>query len=166
MKEEKSLQKKLAVRLPPEWGTEPVPQEKRTLRSFDYFVLWSSLAVGLLVLQAGGILVPGLSLVEVIPVAVLGSIIGSLMLALAGGLGSKYGIPTMVSLRASLGLKGSYIPAMINAFQLIAWTAFEILIMANSALAITGQFVGPYTVYLWIAVFAAFSFLLDRKSVV
>jgi NCS1 family nucleobase:cation symporter-1 len=160
MKEEKSLQEKLAVRLPPEWGTEPVPQEKRTLRSFDYFILWSSLAVGLLVLQAGGILVPGLSLVEVIPIVIVGSIIGSLMLALAGGLGSKYGIPTMVSLRASLGLKGSYIPAMINAFQLIAWTAFEILIMANSALAITGQFVGPYTVYLWIAVFAVFCFLL------
>jgi NCS1 family nucleobase:cation symporter-1 len=160
MKEKKSLQKRLGIRLPPEWGTEPVPQEKRKLRSFDYFVLWSSLAVGLLVLQAGGSLVPGLSLIEVVLVSLLGSIIGSLMLALAGGLGSRYGIPTMVSLRASLGLKGSYVPATLNALQLVAWTAFEILIMANSALAVTGTFVGPYTIYLWIAVFAFFCFLL------
>jgi NCS1 family nucleobase:cation symporter-1 len=160
MEEAEGLRRELTVRLPPEWGTEPVPREKRTLRSFDYFILWSSLAVGLLVLQAGGILVPGLSLVEVVPIVVLGSVIGSLMLALGGGLGSRYGIPTMVSLRASLGLKGSYVPAIINAFQLVAWTAFEILIMANSALAVTGSFAGSYTIYLWIAVFAGFCFLL------
>jgi NCS1 family nucleobase:cation symporter-1 len=160
MEEENSPAEKLAIRLPPEWGTEPVPQEKRNLRSFDYFVLWSSLAVGLLVLQAGGLLVPGLSLVEVVPIAVLGSIIGAFMLALAGGLGSKYGIPTMVSLRATLGLKGSYIPAVINAAQLVGWTAFEIFIMANSAFTISGPFIGPYTVYFWIGVFAVFSFLL------
>jgi putative hydroxymethylpyrimidine transporter CytX len=160
MKKTKDVQRKLTVRLPPEWGTEPVAQEKRTLRSFDYFVLWSSLAVGLLVLQAGGSLVPGLSLTEVVLIAVLGSVIGSLMLALAGGLGSKYGIPTMVSLRASLGLKGSYIPATLNAVQLVAWTAFEILIMSNSAFTITGPFIGSYTIYFWIGVFAVFSFLL------
>jgi NCS1 family nucleobase:cation symporter-1 len=160
LEEGTDLRKRLTIRLPPEWGTEPVPQDKRTLRSFDYFILWSSLAVGLLVLQAGGILVPGLSLAEVFPVAFFGSVIGSLMLVLAGGLGSKYGIPTMVSLRASLGLKGSYIPAVVNAFQLVAWTAFEILIMANSALAVTGSFIGSYTVYLWIVVFAVFCFLL------
>jgi NCS1 family nucleobase:cation symporter-1 len=160
MEEPEGLRRKLTVRLPPEWGIEPVPREKRTLRSFDYFILWSSLAVGLLVLQAGGFLVPGLSLVEVVPIAVLGSVIGSLMLALAGGLGSRFGIPTMVSLRASLGLRGSYIPAIINAFQLVAWTAFEILIMASSALAVTGSFVGSYTIYLWIIVFAVFCFLL------
>jgi NCS1 family nucleobase:cation symporter-1 len=160
MEEAEDSQRKLTVRLPPEWGTDPVPPEKRILRSFDYFVLWSSLAVGLLVLQAGGYLTQGLSLVEIVPIAVLGSIIGSLMLALAGGLGSRYGIPTMVSLRATLGLRGSYAPAILNAVQLVGWTAFEILIMANSALIVTGPFVGAYTIYFWIAVFAVFCFLL------
>jgi putative hydroxymethylpyrimidine transporter CytX len=148
------------VKLPPEWGTEPVPPEKRILRAFDYFVLWSSLAVGLLVLQAGGLLIPGLSLIEAIGVAVAGSIIGSLMLALAGGLGSKYGIPTMVSLRAVLGLKGSYIPTALNTIQLVGWASFEIFIMANSAQIITGPFLGPYTPYFWIIVFAVCSLLL------
>jgi len=135
------------VKLPPEWGTEPVPAEKRSLGIFDYFVLWSSLAVGLLVLQAGGLLIPGLSTVGAIIVAVLGSIVGSLMLGLAGGLGSKYGIPTMVSLRAVLGLKGSYIPTIVNVLQLIGWASFEILIMANSASLITGPFLGSYTTW-------------------
>jgi len=160
MKERKSHSKKFGLKLPPEWGIEPVPSEKRILGSFDYFVLWASLAVGLLVLQAGGLLIPGLSPIEAIAVSVAGSIIGSLMLALAGGLGSKYGIPTMVSLRAILGLKGSYIPTVLNTVQLVGWASFEILIMASSALLITGSFLGTYTMYFWIIVFAIWCMLL------
>ena len=149
------------VKLPPEWGTEPVPVDKRILTSADYFFLWSSLAVGLLVLQAGGLLVPALSTVEAVAVAVLGSFLGSLMLGLAGGLGSKYGIPTMVSLRAILGLRGSYVPTLLNVIQLIGWASFEILIMANSALLITGPFLGSYTLHFWICVFAFWCLLLS-----
>lgn len=148
------------VKMPPEWGVDPVPREKRVLGSFDYFVLWSSLAVGLLVLQAGGLLVPGLSALGAVFVAVVGSAIGSLMLALAGGLGSRYGVPTMVSLRAVLGLRGSYLPTVLNVAQLVGWGSFEILIMANSAVLITGQFLGSYTVYFWIIFFAVFCMVL------
>jgi putative hydroxymethylpyrimidine transporter CytX len=113
------------------------------------------------VLQAGGLLVPGISAPGAVAVALIGSIIGSLMLALAGGLGSKYGIPTMVSLRAVLGLKGSYIPTTFNVIQLIGWASFEILIMANSATLITGQFLGSYTLYFWILAFAVWCMLLS-----
>jgi len=160
VKKRKTNLRKLDLKLPPEWGTEPVPSEKRILGSFDYFVLWSSLAVGLLVLQAGGLLIPGLSMVEAVGVAVVGSLIGSIMLALAGGLGSKYGIPTMVSLRAVLGLKGSYIPTVLNTIQLVGWASFEIFIMANSAKIITGPFLGAYTSYFWIVFFAVWCILL------
>ena len=45
------------VRRPPEWGVEPVPQGLRVLRTFDLFVLWSSLGIGLLVLAAGTLLI-------------------------------------------------------------------------------------------------------------
>src|SRR5256885_1344176 len=41
------------LRRPPEWGVEPVPDSLRILRTFDLFVLWSSLGAGLLVLAAG-----------------------------------------------------------------------------------------------------------------
>lgn len=151
----------MAIKLPPEWGTDPVPAEKRILGSIDFFVLWSSLAIGLLVLQAGGFLIPSLSAIGAITVAILGSATGSLMLALAGGLGSKYGIPTMVSLRGVLGLKGSYIPTILNVVQLIGWASFEILIMAHSALLIMGPFLGSWTVYLWVIVFAVCCMLLS-----
>ncbi|MEM2846989.1 MAG: putative hydroxymethylpyrimidine transporter CytX [Nitrososphaerota archaeon] len=146
---------RLRIRAPPEWGVEPVPKEHRILRGIDFFVLWSSLGVGLLVLVAGSLLVPGLGLLEAFLVSLAGSIIGSLMLASAGLIGSRYGVPTMVSLRPILGIKGSYLPTALNVLQLVGWTAFELMIMSQAASSIFGQLLGEYTHAFWVIVFAA-----------
>lgn len=143
------------VRRPPEWGVEPVPDRLRVLRAFDVFVLWSSLGVGLLVFVAGSnlLLFFGLNLWETLAVSVAGSILGSVLLAASGVLGSVHGVPTMVSLRAVLGRRGSYVPTVLNALQLFGWAAFELLVMGLAATVITGPFLGPTTPYLWIVAF-------------
>lgn len=143
------------LRLPPEWGVSPVPREKRSLRAIDFFVLWSSLGVGLLVLVAGSLLVPSLSLIEALAISLAGSVIGSILLAAAGVVGSRYGIPTMVSLRPVLGVWGSYLPTILNAVQLVGWTAFELMIMGRAASRISGLFLGDLTMGFWVIVFAA-----------
>lgn len=141
------------IRFPPEWGVEPVPEDKRQLRGIDIFVLWSSLGVGLLVFQAGMLLVPSLSMGKVLAVSLTGSAIGSLLLAAVGIVGSKYGVPTMVSLRPILGIFGSYIPTALNVIQLIGWTAFELMIMADSAVSLSGRFLGGLTRAFWLVAF-------------
>ncbi|NIQ05249.1 MAG: putative hydroxymethylpyrimidine transporter CytX [Candidatus Korarchaeota archaeon] len=146
------------VEEPPEWGIEPVPEEKKTLGFLDYFVLWSSLGVGLLVFQAGAEL--GLGLLTAIIVSILGSILGSLMLASAGLIGSKYGVPTMVSVRPALGRWGSYLPTALNVIQLIGWTAFEFIVMKEAATTISGPFLGRYTEVFWAIIIAIFCWLL------
>ena len=140
---------------PPEWGVEPVPQSLRVLRTFDLFVLWSSLGVGLLVFVAGSnlLLFFGLNLWEALAVSVAGSAIGSVLLGASGVLGSAHGVPTMVSLRAVLGRRGSYVPTALNAVQLLGWAAFELLVMGLAATAISGPLLGDATPYAWIAVF-------------
>ena len=145
---------RLGIRAPPEWGIEPVPREHKILRGVDLFVLWSSLGVGLLVLAAGALLVPGLSLLEALLVSLAGSIIGSVLLASAGLIGSRYSVPTMVSLRPILGVRGSYIPTALNVVQLVGWTAFELMIMGVAATNISGRFLGDYTNGFWVVVFA------------
>jgi putative hydroxymethylpyrimidine transporter CytX len=60
-----------------------------------------------------------------------------------------------------LGLRGSYAPTILNVVQLIGWASFEILIMANSAMLITGQFLGSYTIYFWILAFAVWCMILS-----
>jgi len=146
---------RLRIRAPPEWGVEPVPAEHRILRGIDFFVLWSSLGVGLLVLVAGSLLVPGLGLLEALLISLAGSLIGSLMLSSAGLVGSRYGVPTMVSLRPVLGIMGSYLPTALNILQLVGWTAFELMIMGQAASSISGRFLGEFTHAFWVAVFAA-----------
>ena len=144
------------IRRPPEWGTDPVPENLRTLRWFDFFVLWSSLGVGLLVLAAGTLLVVfGLSLIEALIVSIIGSVIGSLMLAAAARHGSEAGVPTMVSLRPILGRSGSYAPTILNVFQLLGWAAFELLIMGYAAAVITNNIFGPWTAVLFVPAFGA-----------
>ncbi len=144
-------------RRPPEWGVEPVPASLRVLRTFDLFVLWSSLGVGLLVLAAGALLVTlfGLTLWETILVSVIGSVAGSALLAGAAHHGSRAGVPTMVSLRPILGRVGSYAPTALNVVQLLGWTAFELVIMGEAAALLSRDALGPWTAAIFVPVWGA-----------
>src|SRR2546429_5704109 len=147
----------LRLRRPPEWGVDPVPASLRILRTFDVFVLWSSLGVGLLVLAAGALLVTllGLTLWESVVVSIAGSVIGSVLLAAAAHHGSRAGVPTMVSLRPILGRSGSYAPTGLNVVQLLGWTAFELLVMSEATAILTDQFLGPWTAAIFVPVWGA-----------
>ncbi len=140
----------------PEWGIKPVAHDSRMLGGLDYFILWSSLGVGLLVLSAGSFLSEA-SFLDAIVAIVMGSIIGSILLALAGKIGSDHGIPSLITMRPSLGIRGSYLPAILNIMQLIGWTTFEIMIMARAADMLTSSII-PY--YFWTAIIAVLVALL------
>lgn len=145
------------LRPPEDWGIDPVPPEGRRLRAVDLGVLWFSLGIGLLVLFAGALLVLlfGLSLFEVLLVSIAGSVIGSLMLAAAGRTGAAHGVPTMVSLRPVLGRRASWVPSGLNAFQLLGWASFELMIMGLGLTIVSGPLLGPATTYVWIAALTA-----------
>ncbi|HEY5629600.1 MAG TPA: cytosine permease, partial [Candidatus Limnocylindrales bacterium] len=88
-------------------GIEPVPAHHQVLGFLDFFVLWADLGVGLLVLLAGTYLVPGLSFGGAIAAIVAGTVIGVLLLGMAGAVGSARGVTAMVALRPSFGVRGS-----------------------------------------------------------
>src|SRR5438874_453740 len=150
------------LRRPPEWGVEPVPDSLRVLRTFDLFVLWSSLGAGLLVFAAGALLVQlfGLTLWEAFLVSLVGSVLGSVLLAGAGHHGSQAGVPTMVSLRPILGRSGSYAPTLLNIVQLLGWTAFELLVMAQATAIVTANFLGPWTAVVFVPAWGAVTLAL------
>ena len=141
-------------------GVERVPDAFRVLGFLDHFVLWADLGVGLLVLQAGSYLVPGLGLPQAIAAILVGTLVGNLMLALAGSIGAEHAIPSMVSLRPSFGLRGSYLPSLINVVQLVGWGAFEIVIMANAAATLSGPILGHTSYPIWVFVWGAVAVLL------
>jgi putative hydroxymethylpyrimidine transporter CytX len=146
----------LALFNAPEWGVAPVQERHRTLGGVDYFILWSSLGVGLLVFSAGSLL-SAASFVDAILAIIVGSAAGSILLALAGKIGSDHGIPSLITMRPALGIRGSYLPAILNIMQLVGWTTFEIMIMARAAEMLAGSMV-PY--HFWAAIFGALVALL------
>lgn len=122
--------------------------------ALQFGVLWGDLGVGLLVLVAGSLLVPALGLRDALIATVVGSIIGSALLAMTGKIGSDLGVPTMVALRPALGIRGSYLSSVLNIGQLIGWAGLEIIIMSQAARAISDEFFGFGGYYFWMALFA------------
>jgi NCS1 family nucleobase:cation symporter-1 len=145
----------IVVRTPPPWGIEPVPAEQRHLNAVDIAVLWGDLGVGLLVLVAGALLVPGLSLRDAFLAIAAGSLIGSALLGVGGYIGARVAVPTMVLTRGVLGLRGSYLPTALNVLQLIGWATFEVFVMAQVAAAITRQAFGLESYAAWAVFFAS-----------
>ena len=148
------------IQAPPEWGIEPVPAAQRELGWLDYFVLWGDLGIGLLVMLAGTFLVPALGFGDALLAIVIGSILGCLLLALVGVIGSDNALPTMVLLRPVLGVRGSYLPSVLNVLQLVGWTIFEFIIMGFAADAISRVLFGASSLVVWTAVFAAIVILM------
>lgn len=132
----------------------PVPQAERRLSGFEIGVLWGDLGVGLLVLVAGSLLVPGLGLRTALIATVVGSVIGSALLAIAGRVGSDTGVPTMVALRPALGIRGSYVASVLNIGQLVGWAGLEIIIMSKASEAISDEYFGFGGYYVWLCAFA------------
>jgi len=129
-------------------GIKPISKNQRTLNGFDFFLLWAGAAVSLAEIWAGGILVP-MGYITGLVVILLGHIIGNTPLALGGIMGSQWGIPTMVGTRPAFGVRGSYIPAILNIFQLIGWTAVMVWIGGQTASTFT-QGSPIYTPRFWI----------------
>ncbi len=86
-------------------GIEPIPEKERNLGGWDFFLLWAGAAVSLAEIWAGGLIVP-LGLGLGIWAILLGHLIGNTPFALGGLIGSRWGIPTMVSVRPSFGIRG------------------------------------------------------------
>jgi len=119
---------------------EPVPQP---LTAIDQFGLWGNLGVSLLgftgalfVLQPGGPGTPGLSLAAALPAIIVGTILGTLPVALAGVQGARTGAPAMVLLRGLFGTRLSYLPTALNLVQLFGWGTFEVVTIATAAHAV------------------------------
>lgn len=129
-------------------GIEPIPQGERNLKGWDFFLLWSGAAVSLAEIWAGGLIVP-LGLGLGIWAILIGHVIGNTPFALGGLIGSRWGIPSMVTVRPSFGIRGSYFAAGLNVLQLIGWTAVMLLICGQAADAIS-SFYGFSNLSLWI----------------
>ncbi len=134
-----------------DFGINPLDSKNKVLSGKNFFVLWSSLGIGLLVISAGSF-ISSSNLTEAVIAIIVGSVVGSILLALAGKIGSDHSVPSIVSMRPAFGLHGSYLLTILNIFQLIGWSTFEITILSKAANIFSNGYID---FYVWSIVFGA-----------
>jgi putative hydroxymethylpyrimidine transporter CytX len=105
----------------------------------DHASLWLSLGVGLLVMQVGSFLVPALGTQAAALAIVAGSVLGAGLLAWTAKLGCDSGLASAGLMHAAYGSSFARLPIILNIFQLIGWTTFEMVVMRDGVIAIGRQ---------------------------
>ncbi|MEO6973628.1 MAG: cytosine permease [Rhodoferax sp.] len=114
----------------------PVPVADRVFNGSEHASLWFSLGVGLLVIQVGAYLVPAVGTRNAMLAVVLGSLVGSGLLAWTAKIGCDSGLSSAGLMHATYGSFFARLPVLLNILQLIGWTTFELVIMRDGTLAI------------------------------
>lgn len=108
-----------------------IPAHQRVFSSRDHAALWFSLGVGLLVIQMGAYLVPALGTKSAFVAILVGSVLGSALLAWVAQLGARHGASSAGLMQATYGRGFAKLPVVLNVLQLLGWTAFELVIMRD-----------------------------------
>ncbi len=134
--------------------TRPIVESERNLTGLDFFLLWIGAAISLGEIWAGGLLVP-LGLVGGLLAILVGHLIGNTPMALGGIIGSRHGVPAMVSTRGALGVRGSHLPALLNIVQLVGWTAVMLWVCGSAAANLSAAGQGHWNRKEWIVIAGA-----------
>src|SRR3954449_8460535 len=110
----------------------------RVLGWLDQMGLWGNLGMSILgPVTAIYILQPyqlaPMSYVAAATAIVVGTILGTLLIAAAAVPGAETGAPSMVLLRGLFGRRLSYLPTTVNVVQLVGWSVFEIVVISAAA---------------------------------
>ena len=104
----------------------PVPRERRTWGLYNYASLWVAMSVCIpTYMLASGLIAGGMSWWEAIATILLGNLIVLVPMLLNAHAGARYGIPFPVFVRASFGVRGANIPAVLRALVACGWFGIQ-----------------------------------------
>ncbi|MEP6951499.1 MAG: NCS1 family nucleobase:cation symporter-1, partial [Ginsengibacter sp.] len=104
----------------------PVPLHKRTWNTWNYAALWISMSLCIpTYMLASSLIGGGMNWWQAIITIFLGNTIVLIPMILNGHAGAKYGIPFPVFARASFGVRGANIPAMLRAIVACGWFGIQ-----------------------------------------
>src|SRR5688572_4206083 len=103
-----------------------VPKEKRSWNTWNYAALWISMSLCIpTYMLASSLIGSGMNWWQAILTIFLGNVIVLIPMVLNGRAGAKYGIPFPVLARASFGVLGANIPAVLRAIVACGWFGIQ-----------------------------------------
>jgi NCS1 family nucleobase:cation symporter-1 len=100
----------------------PIPASRRSWGTYNYAALWIAMSVNIpTYLLASGMIAAGMDWKQAIFTVFLGNVLVLVPMLLNAHAGAKYGIPFPVFARASFGVKGANVPAVLRALVACGW---------------------------------------------
>ncbi|MBP2652053.1 MAG: permease for cytosine/purines uracil thiamine allantoin [Firmicutes bacterium] len=126
-----------------------VKKEEQTMSGIDIALLWIGAGISMAAVFAGEALA-GLGMKWGLLVIILGNLIGGIPMYFLSVIGTKEGIPGMVSTRPSFGIRGSFFASLVNVFQLIGWIAVMLLLAAEACVSAAESLHIGDNIYFWV----------------
>ena len=124
----------------------PVAPSERRQSAFDLFIIFACANIVATTFQTGASLVPAFSLRSALTLVAIGSVSGSVLIALLAAVGPRHGVPSVIAARAALGLRGAGLVALLLYTTNFAWIAVNNVIAASACAQIAG---GPGSLRAW-----------------
>src|SRR5437660_11264021 len=104
----------------------PVPQEGRKWRVGSFAALWVSMSACIpTYMLASSLIDGGMNWWEAVVTVFLGNVVVLIPMVLNAHAGTRYGIPFPVYCRASFGVLGANVPAMLRALVACGWFGIQ-----------------------------------------
>jgi len=116
-----------------------IPLERRTWGLYNYASLWVGMSVCIpTYMLASGLIAGGMNWWQAIGTILLGNLIVLIPMLLNAHAGTKYGIPFPVFVRASFGVRGANVPAVLRALVACGWFGIQTWIGGQAIYAMLG----------------------------
>jgi NCS1 family nucleobase:cation symporter-1 len=136
----------------------PIPFSRRDWGTYNYAALWIGMSVCIpTYMLASGLIAGGMSWWQAIGTILLGNLIVLVPMLLNAHAGTRYGIPFPVFVRASFGVRGANVPAVLRALVACGWFGIQTWIggqAINSMLQILAPGWAHFAAGKWICFFA------------
>ena len=104
----------------------PIPASRRSWSTYNYAALWIAMSVNIpTYMLASGMIAGGMSWRQAIFTVFLGNMLVLAPMLLNAHAGAKYGIPFPVFTRASFGVLGANVPAILRALVACGWFGIQ-----------------------------------------
>ncbi|MFF8766623.1 NCS1 family nucleobase:cation symporter-1 [Nocardiopsis dassonvillei] len=122
---------------------QPVPMSRRTWGTGSFGALWVSMSVSIPAWTlASGLIAAGMDWRQAMLAVVLGNLVVLLPMVLTGHAGARYGIPFPVFARASFGLRGANLPALLRGAVACGWYGIQTWVGGQGVYILLGRLLG------------------------